>query len=157
MSPNFIQEQLSWSYVRAVSYRAGYSLYRPEVDDHGIDGTIADPSASGMNRIDFQLKATTVYEVNNATIGYDLRVQNYNQLIREDDVPRILILLIMPDDADQWLTYSEDELCLRKCAYWLDLMGKSPSDNSSTKRVYIPTDNAFNQDDLPTIFRYLTA
>ncbi len=155
MSPNFIQEQLSWSYVRAVLYRAGYRLSRPEVDDHGIDGTIVASSARGMNRVDFQLKATTVYEVNNATIGYDLRVQNYNQLIREDDVPQILILLIMPDDADQWLTHSEDKLCLRKCAYWLDLMGKPPSDNSSTKRVYIPMDNTFNQDDLPAIFRRL--
>ena len=156
MSPYIIQEQLSWSYVRAVSYRAGFRLYLPEVDDHGIDGTIEDPSSRGMNRVDFQLKATTVYEVDNSTIRYDLRVQNYNQLVLEDDVPRILILFIMPDDDTQWLGYDEDELCLRKCAYWVDLMGQPPSSNASTRRVSVPMSNPFFHDDLHSMFQRLT-
>ncbi len=157
MSPNLIQEQLSWSYIRAVSYRAGYSLYRPEVDDHGIDGTITDPSARGMNRIDFQLKATTVYDVDHSSIRYDLRVQNYNQLIKEDDVPRVLILFIMPEDDSQWLTHSSERLCLRRCAYWADLMGKPNSSNASTVRVSLSTDDVFDRDGLSDMFRRLAA
>ena len=157
MSPNFIQEQLSLAYARSVLYRAGYRLYRPEVDDHGLDGTIVDPHARGINRIDFQAKATTVYEIRETTIVYDLRVEDYNRLIGEDDVPRVLILLIMPEDDSQWLTHSSERLCLRRCAYWADLMGKPHSNNASTVRVSLSTDNMFDQDGLSDMFRQLTA
>ena len=54
VSPNFIQERLSWAYVRAVVYRAGFRVSLPEVDDHGIDGTI-ESYGGGVNRVDFQL------------------------------------------------------------------------------------------------------
>ena len=145
VSPNFIQEQLSLAYVRAVVFRSGLSLSRPDVDDHGIDGTIVDPHRRGVNRVDFQLKSTTSYGTTASTVGYDLRVQNYNQLIVEDDVPGILILFIMPDDDDQWLLQDEEELCLRKCAYWVSLMGMARSSNSSTQRVSVPLVNIFDQ------------
>ena len=155
MSPNFIQEQLSLTYVRAVLFRAGLRLSSPVVDDHGIDGTIVDPDRRGINRVDFQLKATTQYEFRGDVIVYDLRVENYNQLIIEDDVPRVLILYLMPENEDQWLTQSEDELCLRKCAYWISLMGEPPSRNSSTRRIDVPLANLFDQDGLHEVFRQL--
>lgn len=98
MSPNFIQEQLSLAYVRSVVFRAGLRLSTPDVDDHGIDGTIFNPERRGINRADFQLKATTRYEIRGSAIFYDLRVEDYNRLTLDDDVPRILILFIMPDD-----------------------------------------------------------
>ena len=155
MSPNFIQEQLSRAYTRAVIFRAGFRLSNPEVDDHGIDGTIVDPDRRGVNRVDFQLKASTVYQIRNDAIAYDLRVEDYNRLIIEDDVPRILILYIMPDDDGRWLIQSEDELCLRTCAYWVSLMGMIRSPNSSTGRVYLPAANVFDQDGLRDMFRQL--
>ena len=43
MANNFIQEQLSWAYVRAVIFNAGYGLSLPIVDDHGIDGDRGSP------------------------------------------------------------------------------------------------------------------
>ena len=151
MSPNFIQEQMSWAFVRAVVFRAGYRLSLPVVDDHGIDGTI-ESYGGGLRRVDFQLKATTQFQLAGSSVGYDLRVANYNQLIREDDVPRVLILLLMPGDDTQWLIQSEDQLCLRKCAYWADLMGKVPSTNTSTVRIHIPTVNMFDQTGLQSMF-----
>ena len=157
MSPNFIQEQLSRAYVRASLFQAGYRLTTPEVDDHGIDGTVVDPDRRGINRVDFQLKATTDYEIGGDTIVYDLRVEDYNRLIIEDDVPRALILFIMPDDAEEWLTQSNEELCLRKCSYWVSLMGLQPSRNSSSVRVRVPLANMFDQDGLRDMFRQLIA
>ena len=155
VSPNFIQEQLSLAYVRAVVFRSGLRLSRPDVDDHGIDGTIVDPDRRGVNRVDFQLKSTASYGTTDTAVGYDLRVQNYNQLIIEDDVPRILILFIMPDDDGQWLLQDEEELCLRKCAYWVSLMGMLRSLNSSTQRVSVPLVNIFDQNGLRSIFDQL--
>ena len=151
MSPNFIQEQLSWVYVRAVVFRSGYRLNLPVVDDHGIDGTVESYS-SGINRVDFQLKATTNYEVRQDSAIYDLRVENYNQLVQEDDLPRVLVLFLMPDDPSQWLTQTDEELCLRKSAYWVSLMGLPKSPNTSTVRVSVPLTNRFDQDGLPAMF-----
>ena len=155
MSPNFIQEQLSVAYVRAVIFRAGFRLSSPVVDDHGIDGTIVDPDRRGINRVDLQLKATTQYEIRGDVIVYDLRVEDYNRLIIEDDVPKVLILYLMPEDEDQWLTQSEDELCLRKCSYWVSLMGLPHSRNLSTQRLTVPLANLFDQDGLRDMFREL--
>ena len=155
MSPNFIQEQLSLAYARAVLFRAGFRLSSPVVDDHGIDGTIVDPDRRRINRVDFQLKATTQYEIRGDVIVYDLRVENYNQLIIEDDVPRVLILYLMPADDDQWLTQNEDELCLRKCSYWVSLMGSPYSRNLATQRVTVPLANLFDRDGLQDMFRQL--
>ena len=143
------------AYTRAVIFRAGFRLSSPEVDDHGTDGTIVDPERRGVNRVDFQLKASTVYQIRADTISYDLRVEDYNRLIIADDVPRVLILFTMPDDNAQWLTQTEDELCLRKCAYWVSLMGTTRSRNSTTGRVHLPVANVFDQDGLRDMFRRL--
>ena len=101
MSPNFIQEQLSRAYARAVIFNAGLRLSSPEVDDHGIDGTIVDPNRRGVNRVDFQLKATRQYAINDDHIAYDLRVEDYNRLIRDDSFPRVLVLFLMPENPDR--------------------------------------------------------
>ena len=151
MSSNFIQEQLSKAYVRAVVYNAGWRLSLPEVDDHGIDGTLQAPVA-GISKVDFQLKSTTRYEIQGNSIAYDLRVQNYNQLVATDDLPRILILLLMPDNPAEWLSYTDEELCLRKCAYWVSLMGLQRSNNASGQRVHVPLANRFHPDGLQSMF-----
>ena len=155
MSPNFIQEQLSLVYVRAVTYRAGFRLSFPEKDDHGIDGTIVDPNRRGVDKVDFQLKSDTDYTLRETAIAYDLRVADYNRLIRDDSMPRVLVLFLMPENPDEWLAQSADELCLRKCAYWLSLMGEPLSDNAHTQRVFVPLANVFSRDGLHDMFRQL--
>ena len=154
VSPNFMQEQLSFAYVRAVVFRSGFHLYEPVKDDHGIDGTIASYSR-GMGRVDYQVKSTTHYATRNEEIVYQLRVEDYNRLITEDDLPRILILFIMPDDDSWWLSHSPEELCLRKCAYWVSLMGQPPSDNKSTVQVSVPLANVFSPEGLRDLFSRL--
>ena len=146
---------MSLAYVRAVIFRAGFRLSSPVVDDHGIDGTIVDPDRRRINRVDFQIKSTIRHEIRDDAIVYDLRVEDYNRLIIEDDVPRVLVLYIMPEDEDQWLAQSEDELCLRKCSYWVSLMGLPRSRNLSTVRVSVPLANPFDQDGLREMFRQL--
>ena len=150
-----IQKELSEAYVNAVVFRKGFNMSIPK-NDRGIDGTIHDDSRRGVNRVDFQLKATTRYEVIDENIVYDLDKDNYNELIKNKDIPRVLILFIMPDDQEQWLCHSRDELCLRKCAYWVSLVGKDPSRNKSTVRVRVPMGNIFSPNGLIDMFNQLT-
>lgn len=151
-----IQKEMSEAYLRAVVFRVGFGLDEPK-NDRGIDGTIRDPNrlGRGIDRIDYQLKSTTRYEIRDANIIYDLRVENYNQLVIETDVPRVLILYLMPPDSDQWLSHSVDELILRKCAYWVSLMSMPRSPNSSTQRVEVPLANIFSHDELPGMLHSL--
>ena len=155
MPENLIKEQLSVAYIHAVTARVGYELDIKSVDYRGIDGVIENPALSGVNRVDFQLKSSTDYEIRETEIAYDLRVENYNRLVQEKDIPRVLILFIMPKDDAEWLIQNPDELCLRKCAYWLSLMGEAPSTNTSQKRVSIPKANIFDVNGLPNLFAHL--
>ena len=126
-------------------------MYLPEKDDHGIDGSIKS-RGRGINQVDFQLKSTRRYEIRNDLIYYDLRVEDYNRLILADDLPRALILYLMPDDETEWLVQSRDELCLRHCAYWVFLMGKPHSRNTSTERVAVPMANMLDLAGLHNMF-----
>ena len=140
--------------MRAVIFGAGFNLSLPVRDVFGIDGTVVS-MASGINRIDFQLKATTDFHFSGNDVLYDLRVEDYNRLVREDDVPRVLILYVMPAENSQWIIQNRSQLCLRECAYWITLMGKAPSRNSYTERVHVPVVNVFDQNGLQNMFRQL--
>ena len=154
MSPNFVQEQLSKAYLRAVVFQAGYNLSEPTVDDHGIDGTIR-PYGPGRLPIDFQLKSTTAYEERGDSILYDLRVENYNSLIVDDDLPRVLVLFLMLEERAEWLSFSPEQLCLRKAAYWVSLKGGEESANSSSVRVTLPLKNEFSVEGILAMFEQL--
>ena len=155
MTPNFIQEQLSWTYVRAVAFRAGYNLSRPEVDNYGVDGSVISIRDDGPGQVDFQLKASTRYDIRNEDIIYDLNVGNYNQLTNEDALPRVLILFTMSASDNLWLSQSHYEMCLRKCAYWVSLMGMPRSHNLSTVRISVPQTNVFDENGLRNMFNDL--
>ena len=152
ISKNFIQEQLSLAYVKAVVFRSGFNMSEPAVDCYGIDGTIVDPPRNGVNRVDFQLKSTTQHTVRENEIAYDLRVKNYNRLVYEGGLPCVLILFVMPRDEAQWICHSEEKLCLRKCAYWVSLEGKPRSDHSSSVRVCAPRSQTFDPDGMRDMF-----
>ena len=154
MSTNYVQEELSWAAVRAVSSQAGFNLDRLDLDDHGIDGTLRSYEP-GFLPVDFQLKSTTVYLERDGMIVYDLRVENFNVLVQNDSAPRFLILFVMPPDREDWLSQTPEQLCLRRCAYWVSLMDGERSQNEQTVRVNLSTSDTFSVEGLPQIFARL--
>ena len=86
-------------------------------------------------------------------IHYPLPIKNYDDLRAVTRTPRILIVLLMPGDAGDWLNQTERELCLRHCGYWLSLAGYPAAQNASSVTVRIPAANMFDRgqlDDLMT-------
>ena len=154
MTENFIQERLSLAYVEAVVFGAGFNFSELKVDDHGIDGTIKSYSR-GINRVDFQLKATYRYQLTKSHVVYDLPADNYNVLVAAEGIPAILILFVMPNLRGCWLAQSESEMLIRHCAYWYSLEGKDRTTTTSTKRVRIPRSNTFTVPGLPIMFNQL--
>lgn len=159
MDDNHIEEEISRSYVRAVSVIAGMTCENYAAD-YGMDGCFNDIVYSPTRRryspsgfgIDFQLKATTNATIVGGEVVYDVEVKTYKDLIRMDvGRSRILILYVMPDDKSKWVEVSINQTKLEKCAFWYSLRGKPDTTNIGKIRIKIPKSQLLNQDELKRI------
>jgi hypothetical protein len=158
---NNIKEGLSCSYLRAVANVAGYPIQFKETD-FGIDATITEllerdsgrTFDSGKN-LQIQLKSTTLGKIRetDTEIIYDLSNKTYNDLAYKGVLsPRILVLLVMPEERENWLTHNIEMLILKKCAYWTYLYGLPERQNeASTTAVHINKSRTFCPDSLKAI------
>jgi hypothetical protein len=142
------KEQFSRAYVRAVAAVAGFSVATPEVDDESIDMALSGRSVEGVPcrpRIELQLKCTAGDVVRDDLIVYPLRRKNYDELRLTDLlVPRLLIVVHVPETEEEWLRHTEDELVMRRCGYWVSLRDEPETSNQSKVTVYLPRWNVFD-------------
>lgn len=143
------EEQLSRAYVNAVTAQAGHIFDRSEID-YGVDGALKHVknfngrhSCSGHS-IDVQLKATTTWFERENQIVYDIEAKTYNDLIKRVNTPHgtpmILIVLCLPENQEDWLTVSHEQLILKRSCYWCCLSGTS-TNNQKSRRIEIPKAN----------------
>ena len=155
MDPNQQKEQFSNAYVRAVAATAGYTLYKPEVDDDSVDWGIAATAGKGTTRspkIELQLKCTSRDLWDDGNLKYPLKVKNYNELRPENyQVPRILVVVLVPNQVAEWLSHSEESLVMYKCGYWVSIRGWDETSNKDTVTVPIPRKRQFTVENLKDI------
>lgn len=142
MSDNQRKSRFSLAWIEAVAAVAGYHLSEPPVDEDSIDGTLAGREGR-RPRLEFQAKATTAATLADGHLLFDLPVKNYNDLRIETLVPRVLIVVQVPQAESEWLQQSEAGLLLRHCGYWLSLLGMPETANQGTVRVRLPLANRF--------------
>jgi hypothetical protein len=149
------KEQFSHAYVRAVASVAGFTLAKPEVDDDSIDLIIAQRGGGGTvrsPRVEVQLKCTERPLAQNGTLSYPLILKNYDDLRAENVlVPRILVVLCVPEDLADWVEHTERQMLIRRCAYWASLRGLAATTNTASVTVHIPLANTFNPTSLNEI------
>jgi hypothetical protein len=151
-----IEEGISRAYVQAIAARAGVNTGSAHFD-YGIDGTLCRVQIRNGRRIDsgfkidYQLKASTNWKVEDDYIVYDLEAKTYNDLVSRSKegraVPLILILLCLPKNASEWLENSEDYLLVRKCCYWTMLDGALTT-NVEKVRIRVPRAQLLTPDSL---------
>ena len=138
MDLNAQKEQFSRSYVQAVASIAGYAWSEPSVDEDSVDLTLAAKGYQGTIRspkLDLQLKCNAD-KLPTADFSFPLKLKNYDDLRDEAlMVPRILVVLIVPDNTSDWLQHSASEMILRRCAYWTSIRGAAASTNTTTVTV----------------------
>lgn len=167
LNPNDIESEISYAYLHAVASHAGAgcSSANRASDGNGIDAIITGwgpfPNGGYLEEIDIkiQLKATVGLPVENkGFLSYNLKgISRYNDLRSEVlATHRILIVLFLPPDSNDWLSISENELILKKCAYWVSLRGAPDATNSTGQTVYIPKNQIFNASNLKSIFEKLS-
>ena len=82
-------------------------------------------------------------------IHFPLNKDNYNDLCDPEELaPSILVVVLLPENEDQWLSQSRSELCLRHCGYYLPLQGQEATENRFTRTVVLPLSNVFNREGL---------
>lgn len=172
MTENDIKEQLSNNYIKIIAANKGYMLDKPE-KDYGVDFMVSKTTTyiqpDGTTRylkdnkyIDLQLKSTTengiiVDNVNN-TVKFVLEVKNFNDLVTrktaDNLTPLVLIIYILPADRNNWVDINNNEMFLRKCAYWyIPPEGTNISKNAATVTITIPQANLLDIDCFDTFYQ----
>lgn len=138
------EEALSRAYLQAVAASAGYVVATDDFDRDGIDCTIR---AGGQMRpaLGIQLKATMkLGEPHEGEYRYPLKRRNDDLLREPTQTPRVLVVLALPEDQTDWLTITEDELVLRRCAYWVSLTDLPDTENRESVTVSLPAHQRFD-------------
>jgi hypothetical protein len=144
LSDDDVESALSIAYVQAIAAQAGYTCGEPPGPDRdSIDIQIAAGGAM-RPKIDLQLKASIRLSGTDGAFSYPLKVKNYNDLRSETQTPRLLLVLDLPRERDEWLHVSVDELIIRRAAYWVSLRGQSETKNSTSVTIFIPKANIFD-------------
>ncbi len=145
------------AYLRAVVAKVGMTYDLP-MRDFGIDGTISRIARkqgrlvpSGV-RLDVQLKSSINAAIEDDYVTYELEIRAY-EVLRDDaaEIPRILVLLILPKDEREWIEQDEEGLIMRKCAYWISLRGQPETANYRSITIRIPRRNLFSIENLRDI------
>ena len=153
-----IEARLSYAYLHAVASHAGFvcRLATPDEDKEGIDAVVtAYGDFPGTWRtqvtINVQLKATVDEPADSGShLSYFVKgIRRYDKLREDHREPvRILVVLFLPQQHADWLSCSENELILKRCAYWASLRNVPASDNDTGKTVKIPKDQILKQENL---------
>ncbi len=150
MDLNAQKEQFSVAYVRAVAAVAGYATGKFDVDDDSVDLTLAERGGRGTvrsPRLDLQLKCTDQDNLRDDRLAFELSLKNYEELRPINlATPRILVVVLVPNDVTQWLQHSEQELVLRRCGYWISLRGLPETSNTASVTIDIPRRQVFTPD-----------
>ena len=155
-----VEEQLSIAYLHAVCAHARMckgDATRLE-DNAGIDATVTawfpsqDDTSEDSEEVDIkiQLKATKIPPIQtNTHFSYSLEKKHYDTLRKRRLVSaRILVVMFLPPQFDDWLHHSHDRLALQRCAYWVSLRGAESSINAGSQTVYLPKSQPLNSQTL---------
>ncbi|MDR2556847.1 MAG: DUF4365 domain-containing protein [Bacteroidales bacterium] len=150
MTEEHIKENISLRYLELIAACNGYKACS-SYPDYGTDLEIKEINFREENSrkryfdtgrdLKFQLKATIEknVEVEDGFIKYDLDASTYNDLItrKKSKSPLILVVFILPQDKDEWLKISNEELIVKKCAYWFIPESSDITTNASSIRIAI--------------------
>lgn len=142
MTPEQQCEELSKAYVAAVAARAGCKLGNWSQDTGCLDVTVATATTFGGGlaapKLDLQLKASTKPRPpKDGLLSWSLSRAHYDTLRRRAQIPHILVALVLPESADDWIAQSPQQLSMRRCAYWVHLLGEPEITSSGRKSTTI--------------------
>lgn len=170
MTLNEIKEHMSRNQFKTIANRCGYKCERPADGDHGVDFKVDEVTfvnmPSGPRLLDtgrtlqFQLKATTFHNIEllDSAIKFDLEAKTYNDLVHrlQNNYPLTLVVAILPDLENEWVTCTNDEIKQKTQLFWFrPSIGAQLTENVATKRIEIPLEQRIDLNFLVNQFEEL--
>lgn len=147
-------QQFSLAFVYAIAAQAGCNHSKPEVDDHSVDLKLLKNMPGHLledPELNIQMKSTyqDLKRCENV-LKYVLRnMKNYNDLRKTNvQIPRILVLVRMPENPDKWIKEQNDCIELYRDVYWVSLKGFPEKLNTTSVTIDIPVTQRFNATEL---------
>jgi hypothetical protein len=135
------QEQFSDAFLLALAAVAGCAISRPAPDNDSIDWTLSC-RLPRRPKLDVQLKSTIFSANPDGDIRYRLKAKNYHDLSVSDlVVPRILVLVTVPRQVEDWIRITSEQMVLSYAAYWKSLAGAPRIRNTQACTITIPEGN----------------
>lgn len=142
-------EAYSVAYAHAVAAAAGVAIgsIMPDINSLDIQFLTPDDGIDAGSCSHVQLKSTAdVLPDSTATPdckSYRLRLIDYERLRKVTRVPRVLVVLEVPEDAGDWLTCGSDRLVMNASARWVSLRGAGETEYKSKVPIDLPKTNVF--------------
>lgn len=162
-----IEAELSYAYLHAVAAKAGFSCVYSDrhLDFASIDAVVrednrrlAEDSQLTSFELHLQLKATfqPLREVGGCW-SFSLPIHQYNRLrVPGVLIQRLLVVLQLPENAEDWLRHSEEGLIAKRCAYWVSLRDAPASENATSQTVRVPRQNLLSPANLMELMTRLS-
>ena len=141
----------------AVGAAAGFVVNAHPPDYNSVDLGISAPDLDGLYKdphLHIQAKCTSTQPTNTRWLTYDLRIKNYEDLRANNQIPMILVVMVVPLLRSEWLIHSPESLTLLRCAYWKSLKDFGPTNNTTTIRISLDRGNVF---DIPSLQRIMNS
>src|SRR4051812_21680840 len=126
---NMRMEAYSRAYTHAVAAAAGVAIGSITPDINGLDIHFLSPDdgddAGSSSHVQLKSTATPLADSTSqdACKVYRLRVIDYDRLRKLTKVPRLLVVLEIPKDAEDWLHCDAEFLRMNASARWVSLRG----------------------------------
>ncbi len=150
MTPEQRQEEISKAYLHAVAAKCGFAVAGWSQDHGCLDATVGAAATVGSGhlvrpKVDIQLKATHRKDVEyDEYVSWTLDIDHYDRLRAPAQAPHLLVVLLLPDDVEQSVEHSIEQLVLRRCAYWVTMTGMEPVRSQKSKTVRLPKSQVFS-------------
>ena len=127
------------SYIRSLALASGLNVLRADVDDDGVDVMIrysGEVGAVASPGIDVQVKSWSTPKGSDRLWHFDgLNEQQYNKLVGDNyQMPRFLVVLIVPSDQSRLAEVLEDGLLFRHRAYFVSVARDVRIEDPSPRR-----------------------
>jgi hypothetical protein len=160
MTVNEQKRAFSEAWLRAIAACSGFGVQDGTVpDDQSVDITITSKLDGIVTkpRLDAQLKCTEKELLKDGAIKFPLPQKNYDDLRdTHASVPKILVVLQVPEDPIAWLRCELTRLEMYKAAWWYSLSGLPDSGNDENTTVSIPDTQRFTVTVLRDMMRKLS-
>jgi hypothetical protein len=152
MDDNEQKQQLSVAYLHAVASAAGFASQATAVDNDSVDRTLVargwlhGKALLRSPKIDVQLKSLTrePLKEHKTALTFRLNRKNYDELRQRFQVPRLLVVLLLPRQREQWVEQDHERLISRYAAYYVSLAGMGDSPHKGKVSVELPRRNLFS-------------